>query len=433
MRILFITAAYPPDVTGGWDLLVEALDVRLRSRGHETRVLTGASPEPIRNDSVHVHRTLTQEGPRNYYRPSSIFGYASTVRDNLEACRLCIEDFRPDVVFVHSMWNMSRGIAWQAERLCPRRVVYYMSDHWLLIQDPHESYWADPPRTAFRRAAKRLIGPFALAWIRHHNRKFDLALDRVLCVSRAIQSEVEREVGLAPENLRVVYNGVDVDRFQPALSRQSPPDAFSLVYCGGLLDHKGVDTAIEALKILKSRGKLENLTLTIAGDGHPDCRESLRAQVSQARLGDHIFFVGWISRSDMPRFLQRFDAMVFPSRWEEPLALTVQEAMASGLPVIGTLTGGTGELLVDGQTGFTFDPGNAEQLATCVERVRTAPQELQRVALAARQEVLKRFNIERTVDEVEECLAACMFESRQPVTARVFLPAGKHRAVSVTP
>ena len=73
-----------------------------------------------------------------------------------------------------------------------------------------------------------------------------------------------------------------------------------------------------------------------------------------AGLDSKIRFVGQVDRYEMPSVMIEHDVLVFPSVWEEPLARVVQEAMASGLVVIGTVTGGTAEILRDGVTGLTF-------------------------------------------------------------------------------
>jgi len=111
-----------------------------------------------------------------------------------------------------------------------------------------------------------------------------------------------------------------------------------------------------------------------------------------------------VSRDDMPGLMQEFDVLVFPSVYEEPLARITQEAMASGLVVVGTTTGGTKEILRHGETGLTFAPGDAEGLAEQVARLMTDPDLRFRLAHAGRQTVLKDFTLDRMVTEIEAYL-----------------------------
>jgi glycosyltransferase involved in cell wall biosynthesis len=93
--------------------------------------------------------------------------------------------------------------------------------------------------------------------------------------------------------------------------------------------------------------------------------------------------------------------LLFPSVWPEPLARVVQEAMAVGLVVIGTTTGGTPELLQDGLTGLTFAAEDADGLARQIGRLARDPALFETLAQAARQTVESRFTQERMVDEIE--------------------------------
>jgi spore coat protein SA len=110
----------------------------------------------------------------------------------------------------------------------------------------------------------------------------------------------------------------------------------------------------------------------------------------------------------MPSILQQFDVLIFPSIYEEPLARVLQEAMVSGLVVVGTTTGGTTEILTDGKTGLTFAPGDADALAAQVTRLVTDPDLCRRLAKAGRQVVLEYFNLDRMVDEIEDALQEVM-------------------------
>jgi len=117
-----------------------------------------------------------------------------------------------------------------------------------------------------------------------------------------------------------------------------------------------------------------------------------------------------VSKDEMPAIFQQFDALVFPSIYEEPLARVTQEAMAAGLVVVGTTTGGTGEILRDGETGLTFAPEDAEGLAEQVNRLIVDPYLFCRLAQAGRQTVLENFTLDKMVNEIEAYLVDCFVE-----------------------
>jgi glycogen(starch) synthase len=105
--------------------------------------------------------------------------------------------------------------------------------------------------------------------------------------------------------------------------------------------------------------------------------------------------------------------LIFPSEWPEPLARMTQEAMSSGAVVIGTTTGGTGEILEDGVTGLVFAPGDAAGLAARIRQLRSDPALFARLASAARQRVEEQFRFDRMVDQVEDALLTAA-EARVP-------------------
>jgi L-malate glycosyltransferase len=102
--------------------------------------------------------------------------------------------------------------------------------------------------------------------------------------------------------------------------------------------------------------------------------------------------------------LSHCDVLVFPSIAAEALPRMPQEAMACGLVVVGTTTGGTRELLLDGETGLTFPAEDDETLSNQLLRLAREPELRRRLAQAGRQTILEKFTMDRMVDEIESYL-----------------------------
>ena len=372
-----------------------------------THGLPGGDPARATKDGV--DRSLYLESNLQFYRPSDMFTYRRRTQHNLDATRAAIQGFQPDIVFVHIMWNLSRGIPWIAEQLVPGRVVYYVADHWAYSPDTHESYWRDTAGSPLRRTAKKIIAPLPLRIVAQDRSRFQLAFDTVLCVSDAIRRSMLANLHLDPQNLQVLYNGIDLDAF-PYQQRQLAGPAgekqagLYLLYAGSLVPHKGVHVAVDALGELARQNSLHGMRLTIVGSGRPDYEARLRQAVADQGLGECVHFAGRVARSEIPAWLAAHDVLIFPSEWPEPLARTTQEAMASGAVVVGTNTGGTGEILVDGETGLVFAPGDAAALADCIGRLAADPALFARLAANARRCVEERFSFQRMLDEVERAL-----------------------------
>lgn len=178
MRILFISTFYPPYVIGGWEQLVQEINEGFKARGHTTHVLTSSHGLDSPNQEDGMSRLLMLEADLNHYRPGKFLGYRKMVRANLEITKLTINSFNPDVVFIHSMWNLNRGIAWIAEQLRPNRVVYYMADHWPYMPDLHTAYWKDSSANPFLALAKKILGILPLEIVRRDNKKYSLISKR---------------------------------------------------------------------------------------------------------------------------------------------------------------------------------------------------------------------------------------------------------------
>ena len=165
---------------------------------------------------------------------------------------------------------------------------------------------------------------------------------------------------------------------------------------------------------------INNIRLIVAGSGPKEYAAGLQQIAEQYGVTDKVSFVGWQPRDKMPEIMTQCDVLVLPTENQEPFARVVLEAMASGLTVISTLTGGTGEIVQPGVTGLTFPPGDRAALAHQIQHLATDSQLRVRLATAAQQLVLERFSLERMVDNCERLLQdACNDKQHQIEAARI--------------
>jgi glycosyltransferase involved in cell wall biosynthesis len=108
----------------------------------------------------------------------------------------------------------------------------------------------------------------------------------------------------------------------------------------------------------------------------------------------------------MPAVYRAHDALLFTSEWEEPFALTPLEAMSSGLPVIGTTTGGSQELFRHGENALTYQAGNASELAQRILELDADPNARGRIAATGHAEVRARYAESILMDQMEQYLLA---------------------------
>jgi glycosyltransferase involved in cell wall biosynthesis len=192
-----------------------------------------------------------------------------------------------------------------------------------------------------------------------------------------------KAVAAAAGAATVIYPGVDVPPSKAPL-RDRPP-IFGAV--GRLEPTKGLDALLEAAAILR-RGHPE-LRVELAGTG--SCESRLRSLAERLGLADVVDFLGW--REDVDALHRRWQVLVQPSL-HEGFGIAALEAMASGLPVVASATGGLPELVEDERTGFLVPVGDVEALAGRLGRLLGDDALRARLGDAARQRALRSFSVE---------------------------------------
>src|SRR5207244_967898 len=110
--------------------------------------------------------------------------------------------------------------------------------------------------------------------------------------------------------------------------------------------------------------------------------DSLQNTASVQGIGSQVKFLGMIQNDELPKVYQEHDVLVFPSICDEGFPVTLIEAMACGIAVIGTITGGSSEILEDGLNSLTFPPGDSIALADHLSRLIDYPELAQSLAAA---------------------------------------------------
>jgi Glycosyl transferases group 1 len=176
-------------------------------------------------------------------------------------------------------------------------------------------------------------------------------------------ADIYLKAGFSPDKMHVLWNGIDIDKFT-AIVRKPLQGKLRFSFFGYFGLHKGVSTLLEALPLLKNP---KNVQVNLIGDG--DQRAAYEQRLSENGCTDRVKFWGKLDNNDVARAYAETDVLVLPSIWCENQPVSITEAMACGMPVIGSNMGGIPELVENGVNGFIFEAGNAIDLADKMDRL----------------------------------------------------------------
>jgi glycosyltransferase involved in cell wall biosynthesis len=237
--------------------------------------------------------------------------------------------------------------------------------------------------------------------LRLFDRTTSIFANKALACSEAVRHFYENEIYYPAAKLEVIYNSVNIDRFQDLPGRCEardllglPQDASILICIASLEEQKGHRYLIQAMP--RVQAAFPQAQLLLVGDG--SLRQTLQKYVADKGLGPTVHFMG--RRNDIPTLLAAGDLFVLPSLWEG-LGLVLAEAGATGLPAVATHVDGIPEIIRDGVTGLLVPPANSELLAEAIIAVlHDRPRRL-KMGKQARALVKEQFSMNKVADRME--------------------------------
>lgn len=218
--------------------------------------------------------------------------------------------------------------------------------------------------------------------------------DVILADSEAVMESIREEPGTLTTPIRQIpIAGIDTEKFRPH-DEDRPEDTQSVVSVMRVAEQKNPRAMIE----LAQRFEAESVSFDIAGEG--PLLEAMNQRIKEYDL-DNIEFHGFIE--DLPSFLQRGDIYVQPSK-SEGLCITVPEAMACGLPVVGSAVGGITESVVDGETGYLVQPTDLDGFENRIRDLLYNPTLCSQFGRKGRKRVKEYYSQEVLIREFERAI-----------------------------
>ena len=242
---------------------------------------------------------------------------------------------------------------------------------------------------------------------RYHETIFN-GLTKIITVSDYVKKRVST-IQLS-DKIQTIYNGIDLSMFSTkdmtSINREKvgfSANDFVIVYSGRINQEKGISELIDAMLQLKDNPQIKLLVLgsTFFNDSNCDNDFSRLLKEKAKSIKERIVFTGFIPYHQVPNYLQLADMAVLPSMWEEPFGLTILEAMAMGLPLITTRSGGIPEIC-EGIACIINKKDIECQLATAILNLYQNPSKREQMASAS----LERVKLFDNVTYAEKFLAA---------------------------
>lgn len=389
MRILILSWEYPPRIVGGLGRHVWRLATSLAETGHDVHVVTRDHPDaPAEEtlDGVHVLRVAPD--PELVSFDDLIPWVAQFNMGVLEQATALMNETGIDVVHAHD-WLVAYAAAGLKNIFgVPLVATIHATEY-----GRHQGYLPGPMNKLIHQVEW---------WLTYESR-------RTITCSNYMRDVCRHIFELPDETIDVIPNGVDLDTFgEPEgvaefrAARVRPGE--KLIFFAGRLEYeKGVQTVLDALPSVMDAVPVR---FVVAGVGtHMD---ALRAHARRDGIADRVEFLGFVPDDDLRLWYAAADLAVVPSLYE-PFGMVALETMASGTPCIAADTGGLRELVVHGETGLRFEPGDPASLAAAVLRILTDRRLDKRLVVDARRMLNDQFSwpsiAARTVDVYERAIA----------------------------
>jgi glycosyltransferase involved in cell wall biosynthesis len=281
--------------------------------------------------------------------------------------------------------------------------------------------------------AARIAGVPCIAHERGINEHFSWAdrtlargLDMIIPMSKSIMGFMVAG-GVAPDNIRVLYDGLDPTKVKPQRTSEElrreygvRPDQPVIGIVGNVRRWKGQESVVRALiEVLKVHPEVVCFFVGATTPGDQPYKQELDALIRDAGIGANVRFTGY--QADPSSFVNLMSIVIHASIVPEPFGMVVLEGMAQRKPMIGSRAGGVVEMVVEGQTGYTFPPGDYEELARRLNELLADPNRARQMGEAGYQRLIDSFTIDQYMTGIHTVYRSIL--SKQPLPPNVGIPA----------
>jgi len=374
-KILICCNAYPPNFIGGAELIAHYQALELKEQGYSVTIFSG---------DMHLntqHYSLTKElyDGINVYRvklePSDFEGdKINFIHTEVEQhFHEILDTLNPSIVHMHNIIGLSVRLGNIAKQQGIQTLLT-LHDAWgfcykntLMRNDQTVCTKFNDCRVCQPFISSEASQAIPILMRRDYIKLALRDIDAFISPSHYLKDQYIH-AGFNKDSITVLDNGIDINKFNiPHIKN----DTIRFTFIGYLGEHKGVQVLLEAFNALKNK---ENISLNIVGVGVLEA--SLKAYVKRHHLISNVHFLGKVANADIASVFAQTDVYVLPSMWPENQPVTITEAFASKVPVIGTDFGGIQELVIHKNRGLLFPMGDVDALTKAMEYFINNPQDI---------------------------------------------------------
>jgi glycosyltransferase involved in cell wall biosynthesis len=375
LRILIGADTFAPDVNGA-ARFAERLAAGLVERGHDVHVMAPAASRKHGTwKEVHEGQELTAHRLYSWrWYPHDWLRFALPWRIKQNAARV-LDQVKPDVVHFQSHLVVGRGLSIEAEKRGIRIIGtnHFMPENMLEFTLIPKA-WQDWAVGLAWKAARRTFG----------------RAESVTTPTRRAADFLERFTGL--RGVHAISCGIDAHNYFP---NWQPRTENRIIFVGRVTGEKQIDVLLRAVTLLPAE---LDVKVEIVGGG--DQKRNLEHLASELGIADRVTFTGYVTDEELREAYHRASVLAMPSIAELQSIVTM-EAMASALPVVAANAMALPHLVHDGENGYLFAPGSADDLAAKLRQVLEAAPDDYRAMKEASLRFIATHDIQRTLSTFE--------------------------------
>jgi len=397
LNILFIADVSIARVIGGAERVLFEQSTRLARRGNNVHILT-------RRLGLHTSSSDTIQGVKEWrydvdVKKNAITFLIQTARNSKRLCQYVSQEHKIDLINIFQPFS---GLG-TFQQSVGRRIKKIYTCHSLSFE---EFISRNEKPAGMLQKCLYALNVFTRKWI---EKRVLLNCDEILVLSRFTSEKLRDIYKIPEEKTTVIPGGVDLSHFYPADNKHAlrekydlPTNKVVLLTVRNLVKRMGLENLVHALKTVVNY--TEDVYLIIGGCG--PLKDELITLTKNLGIDNYVCFTGFIPEAQLADYYRMADLFVLPTTELEGFGLVTLEAMASGLPVVGTPVGGTNEILGQFDRSLIFEGTDPDSIAALIlensYKIQTNPYQWQSFCRKCRHFVQTHYSWEKNVDALKK-------------------------------